>query len=116
MINLFIYYSQVRVWSQGQIHKAKQSFQYLFRIGLEMQAFRFYLAEESQNKPLICRYLVTTVSRLLCAFRRGKGFKILGLSQHNKRAQIENESEKAFLRTKEYVWHQNKDYVGGATC
>ena len=23
---------------------------------------------------------------------------------------------KAFVKTKEYVWHQNKDYVGGATC
>ena len=27
-----------------------------------------------------------------------------------------NESEKTFMRTKEYVCHQNKDYVGGATC
>ena len=25
-------------------------------------------------------------------------------------------SEKAFVETKEYVWRQNKDYVGGATC
>ena len=27
-----------------------------------------------------------------------------------------NESEKAFEKTKEYVWRQNGDYVGGATC
>ena len=27
-----------------------------------------------------------------------------------------NESEKAFAKTKEYVWRQNKDYVGGAAC
>ena len=25
------------------------------------------------------------------------------------------QSEKAFVRTKEYVWCRNKDYVGGAT-
>ena len=29
---------------------------------------------------------------------------------------IEQETEKAFVRTKEYVCRQNKDYVGGATC
>ena len=23
---------------------------------------------------------------------------------------------KAFVKVKEYVWHLNKDYVGGATC
>ena len=22
----------------------------------------------------------------------------------------------AFVKTKEYVWRQNKDYVGGVTC
>ena len=27
-----------------------------------------------------------------------------------------NESEKVFVKRKEYVWHQHKDYVGGATC
>ena len=26
-----------------------------------------------------------------------------------------NESEKAFEKTKEYVWRKNKDYVGGAS-
>ena len=25
-----------------------------------------------------------------------------------------NESEKAFVETKEYVWRQNKDYVGSS--
>ena len=30
-------------------------------------------------------------------------------------ANKKNESEKAFLKTKEYIWCQNKDYVGGAT-
>ena len=33
-----------------------------------------------------------------------------------KRVPIEHSSEKAFVKTKEYVWRQNKDYVGGATC
>ena len=27
-----------------------------------------------------------------------------------------DESEKAFAITTEYVWTQNKDYLGGATC
>ena len=27
-----------------------------------------------------------------------------------------NESEKAFVMTKKYVWPQNKGYVGGAIC
>ena len=27
-----------------------------------------------------------------------------------------NEREEAFCETKEYVWCQNKNYVGGATC
>ena len=27
-----------------------------------------------------------------------------------------NESEKAFVRTKEFVQRQNIDYIGGATC
>ena len=26
------------------------------------------------------------------------------------------ESEEAFCETKEYLWRENKDYVGGATC
>ena len=30
--------------------------------------------------------------------------------------QQNNESEKAFVRTKEYVWQKNEDYMGGATC
>ena len=34
--------------------------------------------------------------------------------QNKKRWQWNNESEKAFVKTKEYIWHQNKDYVGGA--
>ena len=36
--------------------------------------------------------------------------------QNEKERQLNNESEKAFVKTKEYVWSQNKDYVGGATC
>ena len=38
---------------------------------------------------------------------------ILCVSGHNKK---DVNSEKAFVRTKEYVWRQNKGYVGGATC
>ena len=34
----------------------------------------------------------------------------------NKGHQYNNGSEKASMRTKEYVPRQNKDYVGGATC
>ena len=30
--------------------------------------------------------------------------------------QQNKESEKAFVKTKECVWRQNKDYEGGATC
>ena len=42
---------------------------------------------------------------------------LLYLSGWNEKGrQQNNESEKAFVKTKEYVWHQNKDYVGGATC
>ena len=33
-----------------------------------------------------------------------------------KRAPVEQSSEKAFVRTREYDWRQNKDNVGGATC
>ena len=29
---------------------------------------------------------------------------------------LTNGGEKAFVRTKEYVWRQNTDYMGGATC
>ena len=36
--------------------------------------------------------------------------------QNESSANKNNESEKAFVKTKEYVWRQNKDYVGGATC
>ena len=36
--------------------------------------------------------------------------------QNESAANKNNESEKTFVKTKEYVWHQNKDYVGGATC
>ena len=32
---------------------------------------------------------------------------------HNKRVPKKQSTEKAFVRTKEYVWRQNK---GGATC
>ena len=42
---------------------------------------------------------------------------LLYLSGWNEKdRQLNNESEKAFVKTKEYVWSQNKDYVGGATC
>ena len=30
-----------------------------------------------------------------------------------KKKKKKNESEEAFVKTKEYVWHQNKDYAGG---
>ena len=33
-----------------------------------------------------------------------------------KGCQKNKDSEKTFVRTKEYVWRQNKDYVGRATC
>ena len=36
--------------------------------------------------------------------------------QNESGANSNNESEKAFVKTKEYDWCQNKDYVGGATC
>ena len=43
--------------------------------------------------------------------------KIMYLSGQNEKGhQQDNESEKAFAMTKEYYWHPNKDYVGGATC
>ena len=38
----------------------------------------------------------------------------LHLSGRNEKGrQQNNESKKAFVKAKEYVWHQNKDYVGG---
>ena len=40
--------------------------------------------------------------------------QLLYLSGQNESdASKNNESEKAFLKTMEYYWHQNKDYVGG---
>ena len=36
--------------------------------------------------------------------------------QNENDANQDNEIEKAFVKTKEYVWPQNKEYVGGATC
>ena len=43
--------------------------------------------------------------------------KLANLSSWNKKGcQQSNESEKAFVKIKENVWQQNKDYVGGATC
>ena len=43
--------------------------------------------------------------------------KLLYLSgQKEKGHQLNNESGKDFAKTKEYVWRQNKYYVGGATC
>ena len=35
--------------------------------------------------------------------------------QNKSGANKDNDNEKAFVETKEYVWHQNKNYVGGAT-
>ena len=37
--------------------------------------------------------------------------QVLCLSGHNK-----NGTNRTMKVRKEYVWHQNKDYVGGATC
>ena len=38
------------------------------------------------------------------------------LSGWNKKGGLLNdESKKAFVKTKEYVWRHNKDYVGGVT-
>ena len=36
--------------------------------------------------------------------------------QNESDASKNNESEKAFVKTMEYFWLQNKDFVGGATC
>ena len=45
-----------------------------------------------------------------------KKLLVLYLSgQNEKGRQQNNESEKAFVKTKEYVWPKNKDYVGGST-
>ena len=39
---------------------------------------------------------------------------LLYLSSRNESgANNSNECEKAFVKTKKYVWHQNKDYGGG---
>ena len=35
--------------------------------------------------------------------------------QNESGANKNNEIEKAFVKTKEQIWLQNKDYVGGAT-
>ena len=37
-------------------------------------------------------------------------------SRNESGANKNNESEKAVVKTKEYVWHQNKDYMGKTTC
>ena len=41
-------------------------------------------------------------------------FSILYLSGRNEMGA--NESEKAFEKTKKYVWRQNKGYLEGTTC
>ena len=38
------------------------------------------------------------------------------LPGHNKKGANRTMKVKWFVRTKEYVWHQNKNYVGGANC
>ena len=49
-----------------------------------------------------------------CFFIFSPKQKIFCLSGHNIREPIE--SEKASVKTKEYVWRQKKEYVGGAAC
>ena len=55
--------------------------------------------------------------QILGIARANNGMLLFYLSgQNEKERQLNNESEKAFVKTKEYVWSKNKDYVGGATC
>ena len=51
---------------------------------------------------------------MICALR--PTFKKSTPGQNEKGRQQNNEGEKVFEKTKEFVWRQNKDYVGEATC
>ena len=71
----------------------------------------------SKNKRSFLRSV--TLTQLHWIFILNSFNKLLFSYQDKKMVPEKNEKllcEKAFVRTKESVWHQNEDYVGGATC